>query len=93
MNDIAKCVGGEMKHETFQYQTKQVKLHGSGTDLLAAVRKPAHLSPLSEPADVSYAQQHLDAQLMNIFHYKVEVRRDDVYAVFVAGGRGISSHL
>lgn len=62
-----------MKASRFQYQTKTSKLHGSGTDLLAAVRKTAKLTPLQNAADVAFAQEHLDSQLLNLFQYSMDV--------------------
>jgi hypothetical protein len=71
LHEIAQCVGATVR-SPLEYQTKTSKAHGSGTDLIAGIRKTADLRPrhiLPDDKDYDYYQQHVDADLIRLFHY------------------------
>jgi len=72
LKEIVACVGAKLKLP-LQYQLKTSKAHGSGTDFVKAVAKTANaesrLHNMTQ-ADKEFAQQHLDPDLMELFHYR-----------------------
>jgi hypothetical protein len=71
LHEIAQCVGGTVRSPLL-YQTKTSKSHGSGTDLIAGIRKTADLEPrgiLPDDKDYEYYRRYVDADLIRMFHY------------------------
>jgi hypothetical protein len=71
LQEIAQCVGGTVRSPLL-YQTKTSKSHGSGTDLIAGIRKTADLEPrgiLPDDKDYEYYRRYVDADLIRTFHY------------------------
>lgn len=70
LTEIGHCLNATISNP-YRYQTKTAKLHGSGTDYVKALIKTAHVTTDNmTQADISYAQQQLDADLMRIFRYR-----------------------
>lgn len=71
MKKIADCTDTTVPSK-FTFQTASSKNHGSGTTFLKVVEKTGNaalrVAKMSR-ADLLYAQEHLDANLMRIFQY------------------------
>jgi hypothetical protein len=70
---ISDCMGVDFNAETFKYQTKSAKGHGSQTDFLHAVIKSGSETARKKGmtvADLRFTAQHLDVDLMRIFQYQ-----------------------
>ena len=71
LREIADCVDGVL-NDKIVYQVKSSKAHGSGTDYTKAIIKTADTKARPNnmtAADLAFAQQHLDPELMELFHY------------------------
>ena len=82
LREIADCVGGTLQ-VPIQYQLKTSKAHGSGTDFVKALIKTANAAARSNnltTADLKYASQHLDSQLMELFQYHVPLISPTLYS-------------
>lgn len=80
MQQISECIGSKpVSPGNFRYQTGKAKNHGSGVDLLHAVMKTgnitARLQGLTD-ADLAFAAERLDKDLMRIFQYETPGTRD-----------------
>jgi len=71
LREIADCVDGVL-NDRIVYQVSSSKLHGSGTDYTKAIIKTADTKARPNnmtAADLAFAEQHLDSELMELFHY------------------------
>jgi hypothetical protein len=76
MKQISDCMGVDFNMSTFKYQTKSAKGHGSHTDFLHAIIKSGNETARKKgmtEADLKFAAQQLDADLMRIFQYQAPV--------------------
>ena len=76
MQQISNCMGVDFNVEMFKYQTKSAKGHGSHTDFLHAIIKSGNETARKKgmtEADLTFAAQHLDIDLMRIFQYQTPV--------------------
>jgi hypothetical protein len=74
VDTIATCVGAapSSSSSAFSYQINSAKSHGSGTGYVKAIFKTGdHAARVKSLTldDVAYAGHHLDANLMQVFHY------------------------
>jgi hypothetical protein len=73
LREIADCVGAKVK-VPLSYQLKTSKPHGSGTDFMKALIKTADAKARPHNmtvADLDFAREHLDTELMELFQYNV----------------------
>jgi hypothetical protein len=76
MKQISDCMGVDFNLTTFRYQKGKAKKHGSGTDFLHAIIKSGNETARKQgmtEQDLTFAAQHLDADLMRIFQYQTPV--------------------
>jgi hypothetical protein len=72
MRKILECAGVQPAEDRFVYHLTPSKKHGKPVDFVSAIFKNTQVQSrynYMTSADIQYARQHLDAELMDAFHY------------------------